>query len=150
MFNKKPYKFGVKSSANLSTLHEDLQMILKDAIQYIDFSVLCGHRDKLEQNQLYKEGKSKVQYPNSKHNTEPSLAVDIAPYPINWNNTQRFAEMIRFIQGLAFGKWNIRLRVGMDWNCDYIRNESFYDFPHVELHSKLVDGEWLKYEEYKL
>ena len=76
--NDMPY-FGRLSTQRLSTCDERLQDICNEAIKVYDFSVLCGHRDEIEQKKLFREGKSKLEYPHSKHNSIPSLAVDIAP-----------------------------------------------------------------------
>lgn len=43
-----------------------------------------GHRDEDRQNKLFEEGKTKVKWPDSKHNTSPSKASDSAPYPLDW------------------------------------------------------------------
>ena len=127
------YKFGKKSAERLATCDYRLQELLIEAIKHIDFSITCGHRGEIEQNQAYADKKSKLQWPNSKHNTFPSKAVDIAPYPIDWNDTVRFAHLIGLIRGLAISK-GIKIRVGIDWDGDGdIRDHSFLDFPHVEL-----------------
>jgi hypothetical protein len=49
----------------------------------IDFKILCGHREEKEQNEAFNKGNSKLKWPQSKHNSLPSLAVDIAPFPVN-------------------------------------------------------------------
>ena len=78
-------------------------------------------------------GNSKVQFPNSKHNSLPSLAVDAAPYPIDWNDKKRFALFAGFVLGIAATK-GIRLRWGGDWNMNYITLDNrFDDLPHFEL-----------------
>jgi len=146
MFNTKPYKFGKKSASELLTCHPDLQMIMNDIIQLRDFTITCGYRDEISQNKAFSEGKSKLKFPNSKHNKQPSLAIDIAPYPIDWKNDKRFGDLVRFIQGYALGKYGIRIRVGMDFNGDYEYNDNFMDYPHIELHSKLINGVWVMYE----
>lgn len=146
MFNNKPYHFSKKSASNLDSCHEDLQNILKDVIKYIDLSVICGSRGKLEQDKAFALGKSKVKYPNSKHNNNPSLAVDIVPCPLDWNDLVSFEVLIRFIQGYSLGKYNIRLRAGIDFNSNWKQDDSFVDAPHLELHSKLIEGHWVKYE----
>ena len=90
-------KFSKSSKERLATCHPDLQAVCNELIKQYDFSVLCGHRGEREQNDAYKKGTSNVRYPNSAHNKRPSLAVDIAPYPIDWDNISRFNEMlIRF------------------------------------------------------
>lgn len=137
-------KFGRTSLKRLNTCHKDLQDILHEAIKFVDFSVLEGYRDKETQNEYYRQGKSKLKFPQGKHNQNPSLAVDIAPYPINWSDLKRFRSVVFFIKGIAAAK-GIKLRLGIDWNGDFVGNERFVDAPHIELHSKLVNGKWIKY-----
>lgn len=127
------YKFGARSQQKLNTCHNDIQEVLNEAIQIIDFTVLCGHRGQKEQNDHFHAGRSKVQYPDSKHNSMPSIAVDIAPYPIDWNNIERFAQLGGIIKGIAHSK-GIKIRCGFDWDGDGdITDQSFMDWPHIEL-----------------
>ena len=72
-------KFGRSSSEKLSTACIELQNICNQVIKIYDFSVIEGFRTKDRQNQLFSEGKSKVQFPNYKHNKNPSDAIDIVP-----------------------------------------------------------------------
>lgn len=69
-----------KSQAVFDTLHIDLKTLTSRVLQIHDCSLLWGHRDKDTQNALFDDGKSKVRYPDSKHNTLPSEAVDMIPY----------------------------------------------------------------------
>ena len=127
------YSFGKSSRARLDTCHPKIVEILEEAIQIVDFTVLCGHRTKEEQDDVFHKGMSKVQFPNSKHNSTPSLAVDIAPYPIDWNNTERFTHLIGIVRGIAQQK-GIEIRCGIDWDKDGdITDHSFMDYPHFEL-----------------
>ena len=71
--------FGKRSLQKLETCDPRLQEICKEAIKVMDFTVLCGHRAEDEQNRVYNEGKSKLQWPKSKHNSKPSIAIDLAP-----------------------------------------------------------------------
>lgn len=137
-------KFGKNSQQQLDTCHEDLQKVLNVAINEVDFTVLEGYRSKELQDKAFFEGKSKLKYPNGMHNKKPSLAVDIAPYPIDWKDLKRFGNVAFFIRGIAYSM-GIKLRLGGDWNGDFINNESFFDLPHLELESKLVNGKWVKY-----
>ena len=122
-----------QSLDRLSTCHEKLQELIYQVSKDFDLTVLCGHRDKLEQDKAVLEGRSKVQYPNSKHNQLPSLAVDIAPYPIDWNDVRRFYYLIGYIKGIA-NKLGIKIRVGADWNGNgEIKDQNFHDLPHIEL-----------------
>lgn len=120
-------KFGKKSLEKLAECHPDLQKIAHELIKEMDVTVLCGHRNEMDQNTAFINGKSKLQWPRSKHNKKPSEAVDIAPYPIDWNNLARFHEMCSRVEQIA-KKLNIKLRLGRDF--------SFKDYPHFELHDK--------------
>jgi peptidoglycan L-alanyl-D-glutamate endopeptidase CwlK len=71
--------FGKDSELKLQKLHPDLQKILIHLIKIYDFKILETYRNEEDQNKAFNEGKSKLKYPQSKHNKIPSLAVDIAP-----------------------------------------------------------------------
>lgn len=110
-----------------------LQLVLNAAIKYMDFSILEGHRGKAEQDEAYRTGKSKVRFPNGKHNQVPSHAVDIAPYPLDWSDTERFVYFAGFIMGVA-ASHDVRLRWGGDWDRDTeVEDETFRDLGHFEL-----------------
>ena len=117
--------FGKRSRLKLDTCHPDLQEILREAIRIYDFSILCGSRNEEEQNELFDTGRSKVKYPHSKHNSDPSRAVDIAPYPIDWNDKERFHELAGIIKAVAYDKG-----VELKWGGDF---KNFFDGPHFEL-----------------
>ena len=129
--------FSKASLKQFETLHPDLQRLLTEAIKYFDFSIVEGFRNKQDQNKAYTKGLSKVQWPNGKHNKNPSLAVDIAPYPIDWSDerkaTERFVLLAGFVLCLA-SQLGLNVRWGGDWNQDKdTRNEKFRDYPHFEL-----------------
>jgi peptidoglycan L-alanyl-D-glutamate endopeptidase CwlK len=130
--------FGKTSRERLETCHPDIQEVLNEAIKHYDFVVVCGHRNKEEQDKAYAQGLSKARWPDSKHNTFPSMAVDVAPYDaskraIDWNDRTAFARLAGFIQGLAAAK-GIKLRYGGDWDGDGImEEEKFRDLPHLEI-----------------
>ena len=124
--------FSRKSIDRLETCDHRIQMVLKRAITRVDFTVLCGHRGKEEQNDAYERGASKLQWPQSKHNRTPSLAVDIAPFPIDWDNLERFRALAAIIMDEA-AKLNIKLRWGGDFNMNGKPDDKFVDMPHFEL-----------------
>ena len=129
------HKFGKRSSINLRQCHPDLQEILQEAIKYIDFSVICGHRSKADQDAAYHSGRSTKKFPDSKHNEFPSIAVDVAPYNggIDWNDLESFAYLSGIIKGIAMAK-GIKVRTGIDWDDDgQIHDHKLRDFPHIEL-----------------
>tara|TARA_R110002020_G_scaffold152890_1_gene331908 strand:- start:15747 stop:16157 length:411 start_codon:yes stop_codon:yes gene_type:complete len=126
-------KFGKRSRENLSTCNKDLQLIFKEVIRHVDCSVLEGHRSEDRQNALYKEGKTKVKYPRGRHNASPSNAVDVVPYPIDWEDRERMTLFAGFVLGIA-NQMGINLRWGGDWDQDFeVQDNKFDDFPHFEL-----------------
>jgi len=133
-------EFGNTSRSRLNTAHPDLQLIFEHVITYWDCSILCGERGEVEQTKAYNEDKSKVQFPNSKHNSSPSMAVDAAPYPIDWDDLKGFASFGNYVVGMAdalylAGLITHRVRWGGDWNWSDRNNDpqSFDDLPHFEL-----------------
>lgn len=118
-------RFSKRSLERLSTCHPDLQRLMHAVIERFDIAVLCGHRTREEQERAYRRGFSKARFGQSKHNAMPSLAVDVAPYPIDWNDLDRFHEMARIVKEEA-ARLGIQIRWGGDFN-------SFFDGPHFEL-----------------
>jgi len=95
-----PY-FGRRSKKQLATCDERLQSVFNEVIKHIDCSVLEGHRGEIRQNELYEEGKTKVYFPNGRHNSNPSRAIDVAPYPIDWSDRDRFNYFAGYVKGIA-------------------------------------------------
>lgn len=118
-------RFSKISGQRLSTCDNELITLMNSCIAEYDFSVLCGHRGEAEQNKAFNEGKSKLKYPNSKHNSYPSKAVDIAPYPIDWNDIGRFKELAEIVKKKA-KELGIEIEWGGDWG-------KFKDYPHWQL-----------------
>ena len=126
-------KFGKKSRERLATCDERLQRVFNEVINYVDCSVLEGHRSAERQDKLFEEGKTKVKYPNGRHNANPSRAVDVVPYPIDWKDRERFHLFAGFVLGIAYSM-DIALRWGGDWNQNFeVDDNKFYDFTHFEL-----------------
>ena len=129
-------KFGSRSRGRLSSCNPKLQKVFKEVVKEFDCSVLCGHRGEDEQNKAFKEGKSKVKYPNGRHNAKPSNAVDVAPYPIDWSDRERFTLFAGYVLGIA-RSMGIKLRWGGDWDGDFeVNDNNFDDLPHFELRKK--------------
>ena len=127
-----PY-FGKSSKKRLSTCDDRLQKVFNEVIKHVDCSVLCGHRGKDDQNKAYKEGKSKAKYPNGRHNRQPSLAVDVSPYPIDWDDLERQTLFAGFVLGIA-KQMGINLIWGNDWDGDFeTKDTGLKDYPHFEL-----------------
>ena len=73
-------KFSATSQERLQQLDPKLQAILVEALPYNDFTIAVGFRGKAAQDAAFAGGFSKLKWPASKHNKQPSLAVDIFPY----------------------------------------------------------------------
>ena len=126
-------RFGKSSKKRLLTCDDRLQKVFNEVIKHVDCSVLEGHREKDRQNKLYEEGKTKVKYPNGRHNRQPSSAVDVTPYPVDWKDRERQTLFAGFVIGVA-SQMGINLRWGGDWDQDFqVVDNRFDDFPHFEL-----------------
>ena len=126
-------KFGRKSRERLNTCDSKLKQVFNEVIKHVDCSILEGHRDKDRQNKLYEEGKTKVKYPNGRHNRQPSSAVDVTPYPVDWKDRERQTLFAGFVIGVA-SQMGINLRWGGDWDQDFqVVDNRLDDFPHFEL-----------------
>ena len=96
-------RFGRKSRTNLLTCDDRLQEVFNEVIKYVDCSVLEGHRSEERQDNLYDKGRSKVKYPNGRHNQSPSRAVDVTPYPVNWKIGRGRLFLLGLLLGLLMG-----------------------------------------------
>ena len=130
--------FGASSRSRLDSCHPDLQDLFAAVVESYDCSVLEGHRSQERQQELYRQGKSKLDGVNkkSKHQGSPSRAVDVLPYPISWSDTKRMYHFAGYVLSMA-DRMGIRIRWGGDWDGDIqtagSQDQSFYDLPHFEL-----------------
>ena len=125
--------FGKSSQDKLATCDPRLQKVFNEVIKYFYCTVIEGHRGEEAQNKAFAEGKSKLKYPQGKHNKTPSLAADVLPYPIDWNDTNRMRYFAGFVVGIA-ATMGIKLRWGGDWNQNTeLKDNSFNDLPHFEI-----------------
>lgn len=126
-------KFSSSSKDRLKTCHTDLQKIFNAIIVHYDCCILEGYRTDEKQEKLYLEGKTKCRAGQSKHNHSPSLAVDVAPYPIDWQDTKRFYHFAGYVNGVA-DELGIIIRSGADWSGKHVLNDqTFFDLVHFEL-----------------
>ena len=128
--------FGKTSQSRLATCHPDLQRLMEAVVEKYDISIICGYRSQEEQERAFLEGRSKARFGESKHNSWPSKAVDVVPWPFcvaDWQDSNYFSHMAGYIKAVADGM-GIRIRWGGDWNMDRrSSNETFLDLPHFEL-----------------
>lgn len=126
-------QFSKVSQDRLSTCHPQLQALMNEVIRHTDILVIEGHRGQEAQDKAFREGKSKLKWPQGKHNSLPSLAVDIAPYPINWNDLPAFHRLAQVVLETA-ESMGIKIRWGGDWNGNgSSKDERFLDLVHFEL-----------------
>ena len=131
-------KFSDQSLSRLKSCHPLLQQVFNEVVKKVDCSIIEGYRDQATQNKYFKEGSSKVQYPDGKHNKIPSLAVDVAPYPIDWKDTSRFYYFAGYVKGIAHNL-KIPIRWGGDWDQDNdFKDQKFNDLVHFELLEKEI------------
>lgn len=123
---------GRRSREALATCSPNLQLVVKLVVQHYDLTVLVGHRSRAEQEAAFRAGHSKLRWPDSLHNRMPSAAVDIAPYPIDWRDLDRFYHLAGRVLGVA-DHLAIPLRWGGDWDGDRdFKDQTFHDLGHFE------------------
>ena len=127
------YRFSRTSLARLSTCDQRLQDLFGEVITHVDCTIIEGHRDRARQNEMFRTGKSQLRWPHGKHNAMPSLAVDAAPYPIDWTDRERATLFAGLVMGLGRAG-GLVLRWGGDWNGDWqVKDNHFDDLWHFEL-----------------
>lgn len=125
--------FSKQSSEILNTCDPRLIDLCNEVNKLYDFSVICGYRDKAGQDKAVEDGTTKLEYPNSKHNTNPSKAIDIVPYPVDWKDTNRFILLAGLMTGIGHMK-GYTIRWGGAWNgLRDMKNNKFNDLPHFEI-----------------
>lgn len=125
---------GNKSLVKLASCQPELRRLVEAVSEGIDKGecplvqdviVLCGFRGEQEQNEAFEKKTSKLKWPNSKHNSLPSNAVDMAPFPLDWSvaGLPAFRSLRKYVLATA-EKMGIRIRI-ISW-----------DFPHYELQAQ--------------
>lgn len=137
------YKLGNKSKEKLKGVHPDLVKVIEKAISISeqDFTVLEGIRTPARQRQLYAQGRTApgpvVTWTlNSRHFVQQDgygHAVDLAPWPIDWNTISKF-DAIADAMFKAAKELGVAIRWGADWDSDgNPRERGETDSPHFEL-----------------
>ena len=122
-------RFGRKSRERLKGVDARLVNVLNELIKIMDVTIIEGVRSAERQAELLEKGATKVKY--SRH--MEGKAVDLAPYPIDWNNRDGFYYMGGMIRGIAH-QMGLKVRFGGDWDSDGdTKDNSFDDLVHVEI-----------------
>lgn len=117
--------FSKTSLSRLYTCHPDLQKLFLEVIRDRDCTIICGYRGPEDQEKAFADGKSKAHYGQSRHNNYPSRAIDVMPYPINWDDIEGIKAFADFVKTTA-----IKLGIEIRWGGEF---KSFFDGPHYEL-----------------
>lgn len=137
------YALGPLSRARLNGVHPDLRRVVDRAIQITtqDFMVLEGVRTPERQRELYAQGRTKpgkvvtwtLKSNHFKQADGFGHAVDLVPYPVDWNTASKF-DAISFAMFAAAAEFGVPLRWGKDWNQNGKPGEKGEsDSPHFEL-----------------
>ena len=150
------HQFSKVSKSRQNGLHPTLNKILDRAISIssIDFMIIEGVRSDEQCYINYGKGRTaaqclakgvpakyalpkaaKVTWLNnplsSKHVT--GKAVDLVPYPVDWNDLSKFDQMAQAMFAAA-KELGVSIRWGADWDNDgNYREKGEYDSPHFEL-----------------
>lgn len=122
--------FSKRSIENLATCKEPLIDLFLEVVKERDCSILCGHRNEADQEKAFNDKRSYVHFPNSRHNQHPSIAVDVMPYPINWDDRLGQHEFATYVFNTA-----MQMGIRVQWGGLFkTRNgKIFYDAPHWQL-----------------
>lgn len=137
----KKLHFGKGSKKKLSTVSVLLQRVATRALSYgiMDFSIVEGRREREKQDEYFNTGKSKVKWPNGKHNVlndaDLASAFDAVPY-INGKLSWR-KEHCLVLSGLmlaAAKEEGVTIRWGGNWDMDGepVTDQDFQDLVHFE------------------
>lgn len=129
--------FGVTSRTRLDECQLDLRRLMERVVEIRDISVICGIRGKDDQNRMFREGKSRLQWPDGKHNIqhpeELARAVDIVPWPEQYSDPMTMIHVAGIVMGVA-AEMKIEIIWGGDWNRNAnLRDQEFKDLWHFEL-----------------
>ena len=122
-------RFGKRSKQRLKGVDAKLVNVLNELVKIMDVTIIEGLRSQERQNELVAKGASKTKY--SKH--IEGKAVDVAPYPIDWEDRDRFHYMGGMVRGIGH-QLGVNIRWGGDWDSDgETKDNSFDDLVHVEI-----------------
>ena len=122
-------RFGKRSKQRLKGVDTKLVNVLNELVKIMDVTIIEGLRSQERQDELVAKGASKTKY--SKH--IQGKAVDLAPYPIDWEDRERVHYMGGMVRGIG-QQLNVNIRWGGDWDSDgEIKDNSFDDLVHVEI-----------------
>lgn len=117
---------SASSQARLAKAHPVLRKLFAAVALETNIAVLDSQRGRVAQEKAFALGNSKAHFGQSAHNWSPSVAVDVVPYPIDWNNLQRFRDLNVVVRRVA-------AKQGVADNITWGGSWKFQDMPHYEL-----------------
>ena len=134
------YKFSEISQLRLKTCDPRLVQIMSLALQRtkVDFGIAEGHRTIERQQELFKQDKSEKDgiHNLSKHNYNPSLAVDVYSWVEGKSNyaTHNLCYLAGVIESVAI-ELGHEIRWGGNWDMDgvLINDQKLQDLVHFEI-----------------
>lgn len=128
-------RLGKRSKERLKGVDAKMINVLNEVCKYFDITVIEGLRSQERQDELVAQGKSKTKFGKHVH----GKAVDIAPYPIDWNARDDFHYLGGFMLATA-ASMGVKIRWGGDWNASSLfkgqrttKDNSFDDLVHFEI-----------------
>mgnify|MGYP003980177441 CR=1 FL=1 len=119
------FSFSNKSLQNINTCDKKLQRLFFAVLSNVDCSIISGYRNEKEQNELFLNKRTQLKWPDSNHNCYPSKAIDVVPYPVLWDDEERFYKFANLVFKEA-ENLGILVKWGGDW-------KNFPDVAHWEL-----------------
>ena len=128
-------RLGKRSKERLKGVDAKMINVLNEVCKYFDITVIEGLRSQERQDELVAQGKSKTKFGKHVH----GKAVDIAPYPIDWDARDDFHYLGGFMLATA-ASMGVKIRWGGDWNASSLfkgqrttKDNSFDDLVHFEI-----------------
>jgi len=118
-------KLSAASQARLDGAHPLLRKLFAKVGEQTNIAVLDSQRGRAAQERAFALGHSRAHFGQSAHNWAPAVALDVVPYPIDWNNLQRFRNLAAIVKAEA-KQMGIPIAWGGDW-------KKLLDMPHYEL-----------------
>lgn len=124
------------SEQRLLNCHPDIVRLVRAVAREMPLLVVCGARNKADQDEAVATGHSRKVWPTSRHNTTPCKAVDISPLPYGLGGNAAEARL-QYLGGFVLGmasSLGLRVRWGGCWAGDHLQTPNhFPDLFHFEL-----------------
>ena len=135
--------FSKNSKIKLDTCDVLIMHLFYKIVENYDCTIISGHRTPEEQFELFKNGREEINgtwvvknrfeivtkcdgfIKSSDHNCYPSKAVDVMPYPIDWDDIPRIKEFAAYVKGFA-ANLGIPILWGGDWKGKFVDRPHWY------------------------